>query len=278
MPARRGRGGARVGSRLGSDLVSEALATLPDVDVTIEQGFVAIRARGFTEDGAKTEFGRWMVEAHRAVAEAHRTAEAIALDKLIDLLIANARPPPSSDEFAAWLRMFLREAAPEFVAFEFRSGQARKSRAGSVWEKIGTRFLEWNDIPCEKPTGESARSLRQIDRVVPSVRVAIESPDRAIRLSFKTEAREKWRVLLNESQHGFVYLVTLGDDMTKARLDEIAELRLVVYAPREIKESSPELREAHSLRTLDELPGDLRHFVPPGPRPPRPHMVPLDQD
>jgi hypothetical protein len=269
-----GRGGARKGSLLGSSLVDTALATLPDVDATIEQGFAAIRARGFTEEKARTEFGKWMVEAHQAVATVHRRAEDQALDKLVDLLIDRDRTIPASKDD---LRRWVRAAAPDFVAFEFRAGQARKSRAGSVWEKIGTRFLGWNGIPCEKPTGEAARSLRQIDKVVPSVAVAIETPDRAIRLSFKTEAREKWRVLIDEGRRGHVYLVTLGDDVTPTRLTEMAESRLVVYVPREIKESESGFRANAALRTLDDLPNDLRRYVPQGPSRPSPLMIPLNE-
>lgn len=278
MPARRGRGGARVGSRLGTDLVTQALATLPDVDTMIDQGFSAIRARGFTDEKARTEFGRWMVEAHKAVAEIHREAEANALDKLIDLLIARGGPPPTDPaEFSGWFRNFLRDAAREFVAFEFRSGQARKSRAGSVWEKVGTRFLEMNGIPCEKPTGASARRLRQIDRVVPSVQAALETADRAIGLSFKTESREKWRVLIDENRRGYVYLVTLGDDMTPDRLREMADSRLVVFVPAEIK-GRAEFKDKSAIRSLDDLPSELRRYIPAGPRRPRSLMVPLDAE
>jgi EcoRII C terminal len=268
-----GRGGAREGSLLGSSLVDAALSTLPDVDALIEQGFAEIRSRGFTEEKARSEFGKWMVEAHRSVASSHRRAEAHALDRLVDLLIDRDGTLPGTKND---LRRWVRAAAPDLVAFEFRAGQARKSRAGSVWEKIGTRFLEWNGIPCEKPTGKAARSLHQIDKVVPSVAVALETPDRAIRLSFKTEAREKWRVLIDEGRRGHVYLVTLGDDVTPTRLAEMAESRLVVYVPREIKESESVLKSNATLRTLDDLPNDLRRYVPSGPSPPPPLLVAFD--
>jgi hypothetical protein len=276
MPAKKGRGGAREGSLLGSPLVDEALATIPDVDATIAQGFATIRSLGFTEADARTGFGKGMVTAHRAVAEAHRRAETRALDKLVDLLLARAGPLPAAGaDVHAWVLAFLRTAAPDFIALEFRSGQARKSRAGSVWEKIGTQFLQWNGIPCEKPTGQNARKLRQIDRVVPSVRVALDTPDRAIRLSFKTEAREKWRVLIDEGRRGHVYLITLGDDVTHDRLKEMAESRLVVYVPREIKESDEEFKKNAALRPLDDLPEDLRRYVPSPPARPKPLMVPV---
>lgn len=277
MPARRGRGGARVGSRLGTDLVTEAISTLPTVDASIEQGLAAIRARGFTDDKARTECGGWMVEAHKAVAEIHRAGEAAALDRLIDLLLERAGPPPEkASETPEWIRVFLRDAAREFVAFEFRSGQARKSRAGSVWEKIGTKMLGLNEIPCEKPTGASARRLHQIDRVVPSVRAAIDTPDRAIGLSFKTESREKWRVLIDEARRGYVYLVTLGDDITPDRLREMAEARLVVFVPKGIKERA-EFRDNVAIRSLDDLPDELRRYVRAGPERTNAPVVRLDE-
>ena len=107
-------------------------------------------------------------------------------------------------------------------------------------------------------------------------KVALETPDRVIRLSFKTEAREKWRVLIDEGRRGYVYLVTLGDDVTPTRLAEMAESRLVVYVPRAIKESEAEFRSNPALRRLDDLPGDLRPYVRPGPARPAPRMIPLD--
>jgi len=265
LASKKRKGGARATSLLGTSLVDEALATMPDVDSTIEQGFSSITAQGFTASKARTEFGTWLVAAHKAVEEAHRRAETQALDHLVDLLIERAGAGPVGEtkfDLHEYVRGFLRRAAPDFVAFEFRSGQARKSRAGSVWEKIGTRFLKWNEIPCEKPTGANARSLRQIDRVVPSVQVALDTPDRAIRLSFKTEAREKWRVLIDEGRRGHVYLVTLGEDVTHDRLKEMAESRLVVYVPSAIKEGDEVFRKNSALRPLDDLPRDLRRYVP----------------
>ncbi len=274
-PKKKGRSGVREGSLLGSPLVDQALSIIPGVDESIERGFATVRDRGFTEADARTDFGKWMVAAHRAVAEAHRKAEAEALKKLVDLLLADAGTLPSADsDIREWITAFLRKAAPDFVAFEFRSGQSRKSRAGSVWEKIGEMFLEWNGIPCEKPTGESARRLRQIDKVVPSVQVALTTPDKSIRLSFKTEAREKWRVLIDESRRGYVYLVTLGDDITPDRLVEMADSRLVVYVPREVKEKRPEFKDNPAIRVLDALPVDLRPFVPSRPDKPADLMIP----
>lgn len=259
---RKGRGGARATAELGSAWVDEVRDSLPLVDEMVEAGFATIRREGFREDLARAEFGKWLVAAQKAVEKIHREREAEALSKLVDLIITGAAPPSEGEHVMAWARTLLTQAAPEFVAFEFRAGQTRKSRAGSVWEKLGDQFLRWNGVVCEKPTSkEDRRQLRQIDRVVPSVRVAIDTPDQAARLSFKTEAREKWRVLVDESRTGHVFLVTMGEDITADKLPEMASSKIVVFVPSYIKEKSPEFQQTKSLRSLDDLPKNLRRFV-----------------
>jgi hypothetical protein len=265
MAHKRSRGGARRGSLLGSKWVDQVRDGIPSVDEMVTAGISTLQAQGFNEGLARTEFGKWLVAGQKAIEEIHRKEEGKALERLVDLCLAGATPPATDGDIGTWARELLSRAAPEFVAFEFRAGQTRKSRAGSVWEKLGSLFLDWNGIPSEKPTGEAARSLRQIDKVVPSVRVALETPDRAIRLSFKTEAREKWRVLIDEGRRGHVYLVTLGVDITPARLEEMADSRLVAYVPLDVKTSRPEFQDNQAIRKLDDLPSDLRRYIPAGP-------------
>jgi hypothetical protein len=262
ISARRSRGGARATAQLGSAWVDQVRDSVPNVDKLVEEGLAAIRADGFREELARTEFGKWLVAAQKAVEKIHREREAEALSKLVDLIVTGVAPPSQGEHVMTWARTLLARAAPEFVAFEFRAGQTRKARAGSVWEKLGDQFLRWNDIICEKPTGkEDRRKLRQIDRVVPSVRVAIDTPDQAVRLSFKTEAREKWRVLVDESRTGHVYLITMGEDLTVDKIPEMAGAKIVVFVPAQIKESNPEFQKATNIRTLDDLPKNLRRYA-----------------
>ena len=93
------------------------------------------------------------------------------------------------------------------------------------------------------------------------MRVAIDTPDQAVRLSFKTEAREKWRVLIDEGRTGHVYLVTMGEDLTADKIPEMAVSKIVVFVPAHIKDSDPAFREATSIRTLDDLPKNLRRVL-----------------
>lgn len=269
------RSGARPTAVLGSRWVDEACDLIPSVAEQVEQGIALARAEGLTEDGARAEFGRWLVHTHRAVERVYRTAAEEAVARLVTRWVESAGSPPISGEFKSWLRDLMARAGADFIAFEFRAGQSRKSRAGSVWERLGHRFLDWNGIPNAKPSGKKARMLRQIDRVVPDVETAIHSEDRAARLSFKTEAREKWRVLIDEGRHGHVYLVTLGDDVTTDRLKEMSDSRLVVYVPDAIKNSSPEFAASDALRPLDQLIEDLRRYVPRGPKRPPDQMISL---
>ena len=262
---KRPRAGVRPTADLGSAWVDEVLAQIPDVPEQVKQGLDVVRTQGFNESLARTELGRWIVICHRTIESVYRAAENSALEGLAKRWADGARLPAPGADVREWARDLLSRASADFRAFEFRAGQTRKSRAGSVWERLGHLFLSWNDIPNEKPSGQAAKKLRQIDRVVPSVQVALDDPDRAARLSFKTEAREKWRVLIDESRRGHVYLVTLGDDVTEDRIEEMADSRLVVYVPEAIKNSSSNLKQSHALRTLDELVGDLQRYVPAGP-------------
>jgi hypothetical protein len=270
----RRRPGVRATAVLGSAWVDEVREMIPTVSEQIEAGLAEIRRQGFNEDLARTEFGKWLVAAHHAVEQVYRAAEDAALSALVEKWVGSTNPPDEGDVFRDWLQSFLSRAARDFTAFEFRAGQARKSRAGSVWETLGGFFLEWNGIHSEKPTGKAARKLRQIDKVVPSVLVALTTPDRAIRLSFKTEAREKWRVLIDEGRRGYVYLVTLGDDITPDRLEEMADTRLVAFVPKTVKEGRAEFRDNPSIRVLDELVAEVRRYDSAGPPPTQPQQIP----
>ena len=77
-PPRKGHGGARPTAQLGSAWVDEVRASVPDVDQLLEEGLKAIRAEGFNEGLAKTEFGKWLVAAQKAVERIHREREAEA--------------------------------------------------------------------------------------------------------------------------------------------------------------------------------------------------------
>lgn len=261
---KRGKGGVRAGSKMGSDLVQTALDTIPEVDAILEVAIKRLQTQGLTKAAVTADYETAILSAIRVSEEVYREEESKAQDRLVDLLIQKTGPAPALDtkfDLHEWARGFLLHAAPDFVAFEFRSGQARKSRAGSSWEKLNDAFLKLSGIRLAKPTKrDDARELRQIDRVVPSVRVAVDTPDQAARLSFKTEAREKWRVLLDERRTGHVFLVTLGEDLTVSKLPEQESANIVVYVPQEVKDRFPEFKRSRSLRPMNNLVKDLRRY------------------
>jgi hypothetical protein len=243
-------------------LVAAARATIPSVDDISAEAFRNLRKDGLTDDHVRADFGDVLVRAEHEIERVYRMYEAKALDLLVDHYSPKLTAVLDGDGKAGGIRRIVDEAFDDVVAFEFSGGQSRKSRAGSAWEKLGPRLLDLIGIPCEKPTGEAAERYNQIDRIVPSIEMADNKPEQVIFLSFKRTFREKWRVLVDESRHGYVLLVSLGigQDITKKKIREMSKKKLVVYVPHEVKHRSKFFEEAGSLREFNELPRDLARY------------------
>lgn len=242
--------------------VAAARATIPSVDDLIAEAIRDLQSKGLTDEKVKADFGSALVEVEHAIEALYRTHERLALERLANEHHALIEAIPSGPEHAEERRKAHLALASDVKDFEFSGGQARKARGGSTWEKIGPQLLDHMGIPSEKPTGEDARALNQIDRVVPSVAVARDTPDLAVFVSFKRTFREKWRVLIDESRLGHLYLVSMGDrqDMSEDRIREMETKRIILFVPREVKNSTTFFQGSRALREFNDLPRALARF------------------
>ena len=246
-------------------MVAAARATIPSVDALIAEAIHDLRAAGLTDEQVRADFGAALVKVEGEIETVYRRYEARALETLAESYLSRFEAIPNNQQRKENLKRVLMEAAHDIVGFEFSGGQSRKSRAGSTWEKITQQTLDLMGFPMEKPTGADARRFNQIDRIVPSIAVARERPDQAVYLSFKRTFREKWRVLVDESRLGYLYLVTLGDptDITEDRVREMETKKIIAYVPKSVKDSTSFFQASRALREFNDLPRDLHRFERP---------------
>lgn len=184
-------------------------------------------------------------------------ARGYALDKWTDLkkdeiLSLSKRSEPL--QFARDLfEMFL----PFANSLEKRFGNSRKSRAGSTLEKIVRILLLKIDIPCEKPN-KDAKKLKRIDIVVPNQTTALVEADKAYFISCKRTLRERWKQIISEREKNWrVYLVTLDDNLSEAKAEEINKESIIVYVPDDVKKQK-HLKSKPWVRSFSDLPADLK--------------------
>lgn len=240
------------------DPVGKALSTIPEVDEIIRQALERLRrTENLTRKAILKDFGDALVKLESTAFGIYKQHEARAFARLLAAVSKEVPKAVSRNEAAK----LLQRAGPIIREFEFRAGQSRKSRGGSTWEKLGPALLEVTGVQCEKPTGSDARLFNQIDRVVPSVATAKRRPDQAIYLSFKRTTRERWRVLIDETRLGFLYLITQGSDITETKLREMDAKKIIAYVPKHVKEKSAAFRDSRSVRPFNDLPKDLRRYL-----------------
>jgi len=159
------------------------------------------------------------------------------------------------------LEKFIQKASELFVEFgglvqklEKDLGNMRKARGGKTFEKIISRLLGLIEIEAVSPKGK----LKRIDLVIPSIETALNTPDRAIFLTCKRTLRERWKQEVPQVRtNQRVYLLTIDDDLSESKADEINEKGLIAFVKDEIKEREG-LRDKPWIRKFSDFPEELR--------------------
>jgi len=145
-------------------------------------------------------------------------------------------------------------------ALEKDLGNMRKARGGKTFERIIERMLLSINIPVERPKGQASRTLRRIDLVIPSVEVALNTPDRAVFLTCKRTLRERWKQEVPQvGPNRRVYLLTIDEDISESKAQEINEKGLIAFVRDEIKQNS-KLEQFTWIRKLSTLPWELKEY------------------
>lgn len=143
-------------------------------------------------------------------------------------------------------------------ALEKDIGNMRKARGGRTFEKLVWKLLQLLDIEGEIPGGKARERLMRIDIVIPSVNVALETPDRAFFIACKRTLRERWRQEVPSAQpNRRVYLITIDERLPESKANEIKDKGLIIFVRDELK-AEEHLVDKPWVRKLSDLPGELR--------------------
>ncbi len=158
----------------------------------------------------------------------------------------------------------LNEASKLFAEFgylvqvlEKDLGNMRKARGGKTFEKAISILLNFIDIPAEIPHGEAKENLKRIDMVIPNISVALNTPDKAFFLTCKRTLRERWKQEVPQARlNQRIYLLTIDNELSKRKANEINEKGLIAFIRDELAESA-DLKELPWIRRLSDLPKEL---------------------
>ncbi len=235
-------------------IVTAALETIPEVDIVVDEAIERLKkTKILTSEKVNSNFSDALAALERTAYSVYQDYELEALEKLKEKCLEKLGKD-------ATLKETLDYTFPLVKEFEFRAGQARKTRGGHTFEKAVPLLLQKMLIQCEKPTGDDATdTFRQIDLIAPSVQLAKEKPDQAIYISAKRTLRERWKQVVDEKILGYVYLITNSTDkrdLTKSKVESISKHKIILYVQDAAKNWS-HLKNEKFVRTLNDLPKDL---------------------
>ncbi len=244
-------------------LIDRAKATIPSVDSILQSATARL---SYSADDIRQGFGEALVKIDEAATEIYKEHERNAL-----VTLAKGWLEAHKEEIKAELielagegdwDAFIDRASALFVEFsalvqrlEKDLGNKRKARGGATFQKAILALLNHIGISAENPKGKGAKQLRMVDIVVPSVQVALETPDRAFFLSCKRTLRERWKQSVPEGgAQRRIYLVTIDDELSESKAEEIGELGFIAF----VRDAIAEELGKPWIRRLSELPDELR--------------------
>ncbi len=265
----------RIGRRLQGqwdELVQKATSLIPKVTDILAQVLQILR---LDANFVNSQFGEALKQVDRKATEIYLAKECEALKFAAQNWLEQNRglfthelPKLLSLLHEQGWNAFKRRVMPIFVDFaqlvqklEKHLGNMRKARGGQTFELAVMHLLRAIGISCEKPTGGAQQKLRRIDLVVPDVQTALDEPDRAVFLTLKRTLRERWKQEVPAARGRRCWLLTLDTDLSAGKADEIKQLGLeVVYCLSDVASSLQ--REGKTwMRSLDNLPNDLRRAL-----------------
>ena len=155
------------------------------------------------------------------------------------------------------VRNVMHESYPTIREFQMSVSQMRKKRAGETFQEIILRLLQKSDVPCEKAKGSVEAELGHTDIVVPSVKTAIDTPDKAYFMACQRTLAERWWSSTSISKGGRRgYIVTIDKKISQPKAQRLREHNLVAYVRDDVKEHA-HLKPMSWIRKLSDLPKDL---------------------
>jgi hypothetical protein len=250
------------------ELIRLAKEEIPSVDAIIEKTWIQLN---FKRSYVQRNFGEALVSFDERATKIFMRYEKDALVRLAKLWLEMQKANIKS-RFERILAQkgwneFLNEASKVFAEFgdlvqqfEKDLGNMRKARGGKTFEKVIIKFLSFIGIKSEIPRGIAKEELRRIDIVIPSVDIAIKTPDRAIFLTCKRTLRERWKQEVPQARlNQRIYLLTIDDDLSEGKAIEINQKGLIAFVRDELAKDRA-FGKMPWVRRLSDLPGELKRI------------------
>jgi len=241
--------------------IKEAKKEIPSVDEIINFTWERLNLE---KDLVINKFGEILIKFDEFATNLFKEYERKSLEKLAKLWIEKQKGELKSklekllkdEDFVEKLSKIFVDFALLVQQLEKDLGNMRKARGGKTFEKVVEKLLKFIDIKCEIPKGEIKKKLRRIDIVIPSGKVAIETPDKAIFITCKRTLRERWKQEVpSVGPNQRVYLLTIDNELSETKAKEIKNLGLIVYIKDNLKEEK--FKDLPWVRKLSDLPKDI---------------------
>lgn len=151
--------------------------------------------------------------------------------------------------------------------------QSRRSRAGKTFEAIIYYLYEYfgYSFDSQSKVGKKAFSDlglgKLVDSILPSIENFNERRDKTIIGTMKTTLRERWQEVVEEVSRSNVpniYLLTVDDDISKNKVDQMNNHNIVLVVPREVKQKKhlSDRRSVIDFETyfLEEIPNIFKYW------------------
>ena len=244
------------------EIIEEAKKEIPSADEIINFTW---RSLNLKKALVLKKFGKILIEFDEFATNQFKKYERKALEKLAKLWIENQRKEIKSKlekllkdkDFIDKLSKMFADFALLVQQLEKDLGNMRKARGGRTFEKVVEKLLKFIDIECEIPKGKIKEKLRRIDIVIPSGEIANETPDKAIFITCKRTLRERWKQEVpSAGPNQRVYLLTIDDELSETKAEDIKKLGLIVYIRDELKKEK--FKDLPWVRKLSDLPRDIK--------------------
>jgi hypothetical protein len=245
------------------DIIQRAKALIPSLDDILSEAMENIEV-----EKVANRFGEVLVHLDELATDIYRKYEREAIRKLAIEWIKRQKEDIKGkmeeilsqegwDKFIEKATMLFADFGFLVQALEKDLGNMRKARGGKTFEKAVLKLLELIGIKGETPRRQARENLQRIDIVIPSIEVALETPDRAFFLACKRTLRERWKQEVPSAQPNWrIYLITIDENLPENKANEIKSRGLIAFVRDSLKDEE-HLKEKSWIRKLSDLPKEL---------------------
>jgi hypothetical protein len=146
--------------------------------------------------------------------------------------------------------------------------QSRRSRAGTAFERVIRHIIDIKGFPCDDQSKAGTHLFEQnglgkiVDGLLPGLKQYNQHRAKCAILTMKTTLRERWQEVVEELHRTnvpHIYLLTLDDDISAAKLATMKSHNITLVAPDYVQNNSPAIMNLISFEQLFNK--DLPHIL-----------------